>query len=89
MFQLKLCVQVARFKGLSFGHSVATGPVLDEVSFSIKQGAKVTIMGQNGAGKSTIIKLLSRALFPDEGEVTIGVGETVATAMQTMPLACR
>ena len=80
---------VARFKDLSFAHSLSHGDLLSEVSFSIRQGAKITIMGQNGAGKSTIIKLLSRSLFPDEGDVVLGSGETVACAMQTMPTHCR
>jgi ATP-binding cassette, subfamily F, member 3 len=59
------------------------------VDFSIAQGSKVTIMGQNGAGKSTIIKLMSQLLRPDEGQVVVRSGERVACAMQTMPLACR
>eukprot|EP00584_Thalassiosira_punctigera_P009708 CAMPEP_0172527912 /NCGR_PEP_ID=MMETSP1067-20121228/2454_1 /TAXON_ID=265564 ORGANISM="Thalassiosira punctigera, Strain Tpunct2005C2" /NCGR_SAMPLE_ID=MMETSP1067 /ASSEMBLY_ACC=CAM_ASM_000444 /LENGTH=463 /DNA_ID=CAMNT_0013311737 /DNA_START=375 /DNA_END=1766 /DNA_ORIENTATION=+ len=46
-------------------------------------------MGQNGSGKSTIIKLLSKKMFPDEGQVIVKPGETVACAMQTMPAACR
>ena len=75
---------VARFKDLSFAHSQAHGDLLSEVSFSIRQGSKVTIMGQNGAGKSTTIKLLSRTLRPDEGDVILGSGQTVACAMQTV-----
>jgi ATPase subunit of ABC transporter with duplicated ATPase domains len=78
---------VVRFKGLSFGHS--TNELLDKVDFSIDKGSKVTIMGQNGSGKSTIIKLLSKILCPDEGQVHVGPGETVACAMQTMPTECR
>ena len=39
--------------------------------------------------KSTIIKLLSKTLWPDEGDVILGSGETVACAMQTMPTHCR
>jgi len=80
---------VARFKNLTFGHSRAAGDLLEDVSFSIRKGAKVTIMGQNGSGKSTIIKLLSKTLMPDDGDVVVGAAEKVACAMQTMPLACR
>lgn len=79
---------VVRFKALSFGHD-DKNELLTEVDFSIQEGSKVTIMGQNGAGKSTIIKLLSKALRPDDGQVTVKQGEKVACAMQTMPTACR
>jgi ATP-binding cassette subfamily F protein 3 len=46
-------------------------------------------MGQNGSGKSTIIKLISKTLLPEEGKVTVRSGEKVATVMQTMPTDCR
>mmetsp|Transcript_4843 Transcript_4843/g.7002 ORF Transcript_4843/g.7002 Transcript_4843/m.7002 type:complete len:533 (+) Transcript_4843:37-1635(+) len=78
---------VASFKDLTFGH--ANTNLLENVDFSIEAGSKVTIMGQNGSGKSTIIKLLSEKLYPDEGQVNISPGETVACAMQTMPTAYR
>ncbi len=42
-----------------------------DVSFSIKKGEVVGIMGLNGAGKSTILKLLSRIMFPTRGRITI------------------
>ena len=49
---------ILRFEKLSFeyGH---TKPILDEVDCSIRRGTKVTIMGQNGAGKSTIFKMIT------------------------------
>eukprot|EP00961_Rhodomonas_salina_P227893 3080519-Rhodomonas_salina.2 len=80
---------VVRFKDVFFAHSLVAGNLLEDVNFSIRQGSKVTIMGQNGAGKSTIIKLLSRTLSPDSGDVHVGTGETVACSLQTMPAACR
>jgi len=78
---------VVRFKDLSFGYK--ENDLLEQVNFSIDEGSKVTIMGQNGSGKSTIIELLSRTLSPNEGQVIVRSGETVACAMQTMPAACR
>uniref|UniRef100_A0A7S2PJQ6 ABC transporter domain-containing protein n=1 Tax=Skeletonema marinoi TaxID=267567 RepID=A0A7S2PJQ6_9STRA len=78
---------IASFKNLSFGH--ANTNLLENVDFSIEAGSKVTIMGQNGSGKSTIIKLLSKNLYPDEGQCIIGPGQTVACAQQTMPTASR
>ena len=51
---------IVRFDEVSFefGHN---HPILKEVDFSIRRGAKITIMGQNGAGKSTIFKLIENA----------------------------
>src|SRR3989344_9635645 len=42
---------------------------LDNVSFEIKEGEAVGIIGRNGAGKSTILKLISRITYPDKGYV--------------------
>ncbi len=42
---------------------------LDGVSFSIEQGEAVALLGFNGSGKSTMLKLISGVLSPDEGEV--------------------
>ncbi|MFK4115531.1 ABC transporter ATP-binding protein [Microbacterium sp. NPDC006705] len=42
---------------------------LDDVSFSIDQGESVALLGLNGSGKSTSLKLISGVLVPDEGEV--------------------
>jgi ATPase subunit of ABC transporter with duplicated ATPase domains len=80
--------QVVRFKSLSFGYDDRHN-LLDNVDFSLQEGSKVTIMGQNGSGKSTIIKLLSKQIMPDEGQVIVRPGVRVACAMQTMPPACR
>lgn len=59
-------------------------PILDAASFSIEEGSKVTLMGQNGSGKSTIFKLLNRSQNVDDGRVDIVAGATVATAQQVM-----
>ena len=42
-----------------------------QVSFSVREGAKVTIMGQNGAGKSSIIKLLSGEHFASQSHLDL------------------
>jgi len=44
---------------------------LKDVSFQIRQGDVVGIMGRNGSGKSTLLKLLSRITAPTEGEIKI------------------
>jgi ABC-type polysaccharide/polyol phosphate transport system ATPase subunit len=45
--------------------------VLKNISFSLYKGEAVGIVGENGSGKSTMLKLLSRIIFPDSGEVTV------------------
>ena len=44
---------------------------IKDISFSIEEGSIVGYIGQNGAGKSTTIKILSGILVPDKGTVTI------------------
>ena len=46
-------------------------PILDDVSFSAAKGETVTVLGESGTGKSTILKLLLRLLVPDRGKVYI------------------
>jgi len=60
---------VTSFRDVSFSHKQKL--ILDEVSFSVRQGSKVTIMGQNGAGKSTIINLLNAKLQASDGDVNV------------------
>lgn len=60
--------------------------MLEEASFSVRENAKITIMGQNGAGKSTIFKLITGELNPESGRVSTGQGATIAIATQVMDL---
>jgi len=74
---------VLRFNDVSFsfGHNK---PILDEAKFSVRRGAKITLMGQNGAGKSTIFQLVTGTLKPDAGAVVVGNGLTIGAAQQVM-----
>lgn len=74
---------VARFEDVSFGYT-EDNPLLDEASFSIREDVKLTLMGQNGAGKSTIFKLITGELKPDKGQIHLLPGTTIATAKQVM-----
>jgi ATPase subunit of ABC transporter with duplicated ATPase domains len=72
-----------RFEGVSFEFGPRK-PILEKVDFSVRRGTKVTLMGQNGAGKSTIFKLMNREVAPEDGIIHIAHGLTVATAKQVM-----
>ncbi|MFA6445692.1 MAG: ABC-F family ATP-binding cassette domain-containing protein, partial [Candidatus Paceibacterota bacterium] len=65
-----------------FGHNK---PILDEVSFSVRKGMKITLMGQNGAGKSTIFGLITGTHRPEHGRVVVGQGVTIAISKQVIP----
>lgn len=44
---------------------------VDEVSFEIKRGDSVALFGKNGAGKSTVLKMITGVSFPTSGEITV------------------
>ena len=56
---------------MGFTYPGAERAVLDGLSFTIPAGAKVAIVGENGAGKTTIVKLLSRLYDPTAGAVLL------------------
>ena len=72
------------FKDVSFEHD-ATKPILKEASFVVRRGAKFTLMGQNGAGKSTIFNLIRGEYTPDEGHINLQPKTSVAIARQIIP----
>ena len=45
--------------------------VLRDVSFQVRQGEAVGLIGENGCGKSTTLKMLTRILYPDSGTITM------------------
>lgn len=47
-------------------------PLFSDLNFDIKRGERVAIIGNNGTGKTTILKILNQALQPDEGQFTLG-----------------
>jgi ATP-binding cassette subfamily F protein 3 len=75
---------ILRFENTSFeyGHNK---PILQEVNFSIRRGTKLTLMGQNGAGKSTIFGLINGENQPEDGTINVVKGVTIATSRQVIP----
>lgn len=46
-------------------------PVLRDISFQVKRGEAIGLIGHNGCGKSTTLKLLSKIMYPDSGSITM------------------
>jgi subfamily B ATP-binding cassette protein MsbA len=62
------------FKGVHFGYNPQE-PVIKDISFSVAAGQTIALVGATGAGKSTIINLLTRFYEIDQGQILIdGVG---------------
>ncbi len=75
---------ILRFEDVTFEY-VPKKPLIDEVNFSVRKGAKFTLMGQNGAGKSTLFNLIKGNLKPKKGEVHItGDDITIGSAEQVV-----
>ncbi len=75
---------ILRFEEVSFEYA-HDKPILNEVDFSLRRGSKVTIMGQNGAGKSTIFHLITGTLKPESGTINRVQGLTIALSRQVIP----
>jgi ATP-binding cassette subfamily F protein uup len=67
--------------------SVAFGglPLLDRVHFQVEKGQRVCLLGRNGEGKTTILRLISGEMQPDGGVITLHKGVKVAGLPQELP----
>src|SRR5262245_79783 len=63
---------------VAFGHL----PLLDDASLSIADGERIAVLGRNGEGKSTLLKVLSGELAPDAGTIWRAPGSRVARLAQ-------
>lgn len=61
--------QELEFRDVSFCYSQRSEPVLRQLSFSMRKGEALGIVGPTGSGKSTITKLLSRLYEPSQGDI--------------------
>lgn len=71
------------FDDVTFSYEDSDRAVIKNISFSIAFGEKVAIVGDNGVGKSTIIKLLAGLYEPDSGEIKIHAGDDSSESNQT------
>ena len=82
---VRLSVPLVSLDGVSiaFGHL----PLLDEASLQIDSRERVCVIGRNGTGKSTLLRIISGESEPDEGAVWRQPGLRVARLEQDVPLS--
>lgn len=59
------------FDHVSFSYPGSDKKVLDDISFTMKKGEKIALVGINGAGKTTIVKLICGFYHPTEGRIIV------------------
>ncbi len=60
-------------------------PLLDDVTCHVEAGQRVGLLGRNGAGKTSLMRLLAGGIQPDAGSVEFAPGATVALLQQDVP----
>ncbi|MCR4301751.1 MAG: ATP-binding cassette domain-containing protein, partial [Sulfuricaulis sp.] len=63
---------------LAYGHR----PLLEHAQLEIRRGERVCLVGRNGQGKSSLIRLLSGAATPDDGSIWVRPGTRIAHLAQ-------
>jgi ATP-binding cassette subfamily F protein uup len=63
--------------------------LLDGISMNIEKGERVGLLGRNGAGKSSLFRLLNREIMPDSGEIVRQKGIRTAALEQEVPAGCQ
>ncbi len=76
---------VMEMEGVRYAHEDAEGPLLDDLDLIVERGERVALLGPNGTGKSTIMRLATGELRPDGGLVRLG--NNVSPAYQDQQLA--
>jgi ATP-binding cassette subfamily B protein len=59
------------FRNVSFAYPGTERPVLTNFNFSLSPGQRVALIGENGQGKTTIVKLITRLYDPTEGQILL------------------
>lgn len=70
--------------------SYGSAPLLDGIDLAIDRGERISLLGRNGVGKSTLMQVILGEVAPDDGERVIGSGVRLARLIQEVPvgLAC-
>jgi ATP-binding cassette subfamily F protein 3 len=70
-------------KGISFAYEGGDGPIIPNLSLTITKGERIGIIGKNGYGKSTLLRLIAGELISQRGEVSISDQATIGYFGQT------
>jgi ATP-binding cassette, subfamily F, member 3 len=76
---------VMEMEGVRYAHDDAEGPLLEDLDLIVERGERVALLGPNGTGKSTIMRLATGELRPNGGLVRLG--NNVSPAYQDQQLA--
>ncbi|MCD7796665.1 MAG: ABC transporter ATP-binding protein/permease [Clostridiales bacterium] len=64
-------VERIEFKNVTFAYPEAQNSTIKDMNFKIRKGENIAVVGENGAGKTTAVKLLCGLYFPSEGNILI------------------
>ncbi|WP_456377266.1 ATP-binding cassette domain-containing protein [Thiolapillus sp.] len=70
---------------ISFGHPA----LLEGVDLTIEKGERICLIGRNGEGKSTMMKIITGELAPDTGEIRAAQGVRISRLSQEVPQNCK
>jgi ATP-binding cassette subfamily F protein 3 len=70
-------------RDISFGFDSHKRPLVDGLSFALKKDDRIGVIGKNGRGKSTLLKLLAGELTPTDGEILVSPNSSISFFAQT------
>ena len=73
-----------RFEGVTFRYANQPEPVLEDFDLRIAPGEKVALVGESGAGKTTLVKLLQRLYDVDGGRITIDGSDIAGVTQESL-----
>jgi len=69
---------VLQMEDVRYAHEDSDGPLMEELDLVLERGERVALLGSNGTGKSTIMRLATGELSPERGSVRLGHNVTLA-----------
>ena len=73
---------IVQMRGVGFGYPGSTKPLFEGADFGVTSASRIVLLGENGNGKTTLVKLMLGELLPTSGQVHIKSGVRVALVNQ-------